>query len=180
MRSVVRSVGSVIGFMFVLAVGVAAVGMALGYRLSPVLSGSMRPTYASGDAVITRSVPVSSIRPGMIVEFVPPGETSPFAHRVLTVSGSPSNPVVTTKGDANPVPDAWHIRLSHPVAQEVVGVVPLVGRLMVGERRLGNGSFALCGIGFIVTGAGLAMLVSALRRETRPLHRDPQPYPVSC
>src|SRR5947199_7248243 len=55
-------------------------------RVSPVLTGSMRPTYAPGDVIVTRQVNVLSLRPGDIAVFVPPGESAAFAHRVTSVS----------------------------------------------------------------------------------------------
>ena len=79
--------------------------------IQPVLSGSMRPTFSPGAVVITRSIPTSSIRPGDIILFVPPGDTSQYAHRVTSVSGPAGRPVITTKGDANPAPDGWHAQI---------------------------------------------------------------------
>lgn len=165
---VVKVLASAVAILFVLVVLVASIGFLLGYRMSPVLSGSMRPTFAPGDAIITRAVPVSSIRRGMIVEFTPPGETTPYAHRVLTVSGNPSDPVITTKGDANRVPDGWHVQLSGPTVLEEVAVVPGAGRVMTAIHGPGLGDFAVAAFGLLVTASGLAMFVSAFRRNTGP------------
>jgi signal peptidase len=103
--------------------------------IRPVLSGSMRPTYGPGWAIVTRSIPVGQVEPGDIVVFTPPSSSTPFAHRVVSVTPSPRGPVVTTKGDANPVADPWHARLEGRTVPEVVGAVPVVGYLMVGLGR---------------------------------------------
>jgi signal peptidase len=99
--------------------------------VQPVLTGSMRPTFVPGSAVISRAIPVSDIRPGMIVIFVPPGHSASFAHRVVTVSGTEGDRIVTTKGDANPAADPWHARISAPRIQQVIGSVPVLGTVMV-------------------------------------------------
>ncbi len=109
---------------------VATLSLHLGFR--PVLTGSMRPTYGPGALLVTRQVPVRNVHPGMIVLFTPPGEHVEFAHRIATVSGPASQPIITTKGDANPAPDPWHARLTSASISEVVAEVPGVGRLMVG------------------------------------------------
>jgi signal peptidase I len=117
----------------VAAVSVGVFWLHLGIR--PVLTGSMRPTYGPGWAIVTRPIPVSSVRPGDIIVFSPPGMTVQFAHRVMTVSGSPSHPIVTTKGDANRSPDPWHARLEGRTVPEVVTEVPWVGNLMVAVKQ---------------------------------------------
>lgn len=99
--------------------------------IQPVLSGSMRPTYGPGWAIVTRPIPVSQVKPGDIVVFTPPGESAQFAHRVVKVSDGSTHPVITTKGDANPVPDPWHARLDSSSVPKVVGEVPWLGYVMV-------------------------------------------------
>ncbi len=114
------------------ALASAVVILHIGIR--PVLTGSMRPTYGPGAVLITRPVPVENLRVGMIVTFVPPGEHAEFAHRIASVSGSPENPIITTKGDANTASDPWHARLTTATVPVVVATQPWVGRLMVGIR----------------------------------------------
>ena len=117
----------------VVAIGAGKLALHLG--LSPVLTSSMRPSFAPGDGVITRQVPVTRLRPGMVVVFVPPGHTSAYAHRIVAIGGTPNRPVLTTKGDANPAPDHWRATLSSPTVQQVVGSVPKVGYLLVWLRE---------------------------------------------
>jgi signal peptidase I len=148
-----------LGLGVVLVVGVGGYLGHLG--VTPVLTGSMRPTYAPGDAVVTRMVPVTRIHPGMIVVFVPPGESAPFAHRVVAVTGTPGHPVVETKGDANPAPDAWRAALPGPSVRQVVAVVPKVGYLLV---RLHDPRVRASLIGVLGLLATALMTSSTLRR----------------
>lgn len=143
--------------------GLALVVLTLHLGFRPVLTGSMRPTYGPGALLVTRPVPVSSVRPGMIVVFTPPGEQVQFAHRVATVTGSSSHPVITTKGDANPAPDPWHAELTSATVPEVVTSVPWVGRLLIGMR----GSVQLVLIVF----GGLVAIVAGTRWILRPSGR---------
>ncbi len=103
-------------------------------EVRPVLTGSMTPTFGPGALLVTRPVPVADLRKGMIVLFVPPGEHAEFAHRITSLTGSRTDPVLTTKGDANLAPDPWHARLTSTSVPEVVATVPWVGRLLVGLR----------------------------------------------
>jgi signal peptidase I len=110
-----------------LGLAVSVGSMALHLHAAPVLSASMKPDFSPGDLVITRSVPSSSVRPGMVVEFQPPGEDVSFAHRVVTVSHQGSHPVITTKGDANTAADPWHARLDQTTVPRVVTSIPRFG-----------------------------------------------------
>lgn len=144
-----------------MAVAVAVFALQLGVR--PVLTGSMRPDYGPGSIVITKSVPVRSLHPGMIVVFVPPGEHVAFAHRITSVSGNPTAPIITTKGDANKAPDPWHAQLTTATVPEVVASVPFLGRLLVGL----HGPLQLL---LLVVG-GLMVAVSGTHSILRPRSR---------
>jgi signal peptidase I len=137
--------------------------------IQPVLTGSMRPTYGPGWAVISRSIPVNSIRPGMVVIFVPLGQAVSYAHRVVTVTGSPNDPVLTTKGDANPGPDAWHARIKAKSIQEVIWAVPGVGHLMVDAQEP-----VMTAI--LISLAGLFVAITGAKSTLRPRSPHPQ-YP---
>jgi len=163
--------GRVLATVLTLAVSaalVAAAALLFFFHLSvqPVLTGSMRPAFSPGDAVISRTIPVSEIRPGMIVIFVPPGRSASFAHRVLTVSGPTGDRVITTKGDANPAADPWHARIAAPAIQQVVGSVAGLGNVMVAVH---GGALRIV----LVGSAGLFIAVTGaraiLRAPRRPL-----------
>jgi signal peptidase I len=154
---------AVVGTIGCAALAVAVVTLHLSVR--PVLTGSMRPTYGPGAVLITKPISVTDLHKGMIVVFVPPGEHAEFAHRITSVSGPRSAPVITTKGDANKAPDPWHARLTSATVPEVIATAPWVGRLMVGLQGLVQ-------LVLIVLG-GLCVAVSGSRwilfREPPPL-----------
>ena len=122
---------------------VSVVTLHLGVRA--VLTGSMRPDYGPGAVLLTERVPTSSVRPGMIVLFVPPGEHVQFAHRITSVSGPKDAPVITTKGDANKAGDPWHAKLVTPTVNRVIGSLPALGRVLVFLRGSGQIVLALVG-----------------------------------
>ena len=143
--------------LFTLACAVASLAVVVCHvGVRPVLTGSMAPTYGPGALLITRAVPVADVHTGMIVLFGPPGEHAEFAHRITSVTGSRSAPIITTKGDANKAPDPWHAQLTSKDIPQVVATVPWVGRLMVGLR--GPVQLALIVVG------GLVVAVSGTRR----------------
>ena len=142
-------------------VAVAVVTLHLGVH--PVLTGSMQPDYGPGAVLVTRQIPTSSLRPGMIVLFVPPGERAEYAHRITTVTGTPDGTVVTTKGDANRTPDPWHARITAGRVSAVVGSVPGIGRLLVGMRGVGQIVVALLGA-LVAAWAGIRWILSSSSR----------------
>jgi signal peptidase I len=112
-----------------LAACVAAPLLQIGY--SPVLTGSMRPAFAPGDLLITAPKAVADLQPGQVAIFTPPGETTPYAHRIAAIAGTAEHPVLTTKGDANPAADTWRARLDQAQVPVVVATVPHVGNALL-------------------------------------------------
>ncbi|MBV9097363.1 MAG: signal peptidase I [Frankiaceae bacterium] len=147
-----------------LIVAVVAGKVFLHLGMSPVLTGSMRPAFAPGDAIVTRPVAVSQLRPGMVVVFVPPGHVTPYAHRIVSVSGSPSHPVLATKGDANLAPDHWRVTLNTPTITQVVGSVPKVGYPLTWLREPRWRAAVIGALGLFVT---TVLTRSALRSRPR-------------
>jgi signal peptidase I len=96
-----------------------------------VLTGSMRPAFSPGDAVVTRPVAVTSVRPGMVILATPAGETTAYAHRVVAVKHENGRVLVETRGDANPSPDSWRdVYAPTSRVSQVVGSVPMLGYVM--------------------------------------------------
>lgn len=174
-RRVVRLAATVVAAGATVAMLGSAVAV-FRYRVSvaPVLSASMRPAFAEGDAVITRRVPTSRIRPGDVIVFRPPNQTAAYSHRVTSVSGDPARPVLSTKGDANPAPDPWRIRLDGGSVAVVVTSVPEVGRALVAVhgRAARTGLLALAGLVLLVVGTRgiLGPRPAARPAPTRRLH----------
>jgi len=155
------------GVVLAVSTVVTACVFTLHLGIRPVLTGSMRPDYGPGAVLLTRQVPVTTLHPGMIVLFVPPGEHAEFAHRITSVTGPRNSPVITTKGDANKVADPWHARLTSPEVSEVIGSLPGVGRLLVGLRGTGQIVLALAGGVLAAFGASRWAMQSASRPSNR-------------
>jgi signal peptidase I len=132
--------------------------------IQPVLSGSMRPAFGAGSAVITRPLPVQAIRSGDVIVFTPPGETVPYAHRVLTVSGPADDRTITTKGDANRAPDPWRAKVDGPTVPQVVAAVPWVGTVLVSVHS----AFVRAALVALI---GLALCLVGTRVMLRPRKR---------
>ncbi|MFL6237892.1 MAG: signal peptidase I [Actinomycetes bacterium] len=134
-------------------------------RVSPVLTGSMRPTYAPGDVILTRRVDVHSLRPGDIAVFVPPGETAAFAHRVTSVSTHDGQVVVTTKGDANPAADPWHAKLNGSTVPKVIGTLPAIGRPLTWIHTRWLQATAIAALGLLLTIVGTVQILRTPSRK---------------
>jgi len=143
--------------LLVIALLVLAAGhLLLHLGASTVLSQSMSPTFHRGDLLVTRLVQVADLRVGDVPALLPPGGTTPYVHRIAMIRTGTGAPVLTTKGDANPVPDAWSERVTSARVPVVVGVLPGLGRpgLLVRGRR---------GEALLVTLIGLLATVNAVR-----------------
>lgn len=176
----VRRFARATGFTASLLLGVFCVAwtaavLLLHVRVAPVLTGSMTPTFRPGDAVVTRQVPVDSVRPGEIIVFHPPGSTTAYAHRVVTVTPSPAGPVITTKGDANPVPDGWHAALSEPTAPQVIGHVPYLGRVLVFFGTPLARAIGLAALGLVLTALATVAALGPAPRNPQPSGRHRRP-----
>jgi len=146
------------------ALAISVITLHLGVRA--VLTGSMRPDYGPGAVLLTQRIPVSAVKTGMIVLFVPPGKHSEYAHRVMSVTGTSASPIITTKGDANAAADPWHARLVTPFANQVIGSLPGLGRVIVAIRGTGQILLAVVG-GVVAIWAGTRWIFSPRRTSRR-------------
>jgi signal peptidase I len=152
------------------AAGVVVLALGLTIRVAnvhfqTVVSNSMRPTVSAGDVAITQAVPMDSVRVGDVITFYAPASTQPVMHRITSLRGD----VITTRGDANPVDDPWHITLTGTTAYRLVAVVPFLGWLTELQRP------ALLVAGLLV---GLTILLE-LRKEVKARVTKSQPQPHS-
>src|SRR5450759_2932686 len=99
-----------IALLLMLAVLIAAgVGTAAlsnsSWSVNPVLSGSMRPGFAVGGAVISERVPVSEMMVRDVIVFRRPDKPSEqMVHRIIKIAkGSSGQFLINTQGDANTV-----------------------------------------------------------------------------
>jgi signal peptidase len=119
-------------------------------RLTPVLSGSMTPTYPTGSAALVTPEPVSDLRVGQVVVYhIPVLDHHLVMHRVVKVRMSGSRPVITTRGDANPVVDPWRARLTD-------------GRVWVARQDLPWAGYVIVALRSPVTIVGIGLLLAAM------------------
>jgi len=90
---------------------VVAVSGVLPYRVYVVHTGSMTPTIPTRSAVLVRD---DVYHVGQVVTFTEHGLT--VTHRLIAIG---ADGLITTKGDANPTADPWHV----PRSQIIGGVV---------------------------------------------------------
>ncbi|WP_336920891.1 signal peptidase I [Aquipuribacter sp. SD81] len=135
----------------------------LGWEASVVMSGSMRPGIREGDVVLVQPVDPAVLVPGHVVLFedrAVPGRQ--VLHRVVDVAADGS---LTTRGDANPSPDAAGVA---PAA--VSGMarlrVPWVGSLVLWARthRVGHVALALAAL----------LAAAVLATAPAPAHEPPR------
>lgn len=117
------------------AVSVIAIMLLLmpvfGYRVYVVTGDSMKGTLDRGALVIAKSVPVSSLKVGDVITFIPPNQTAPVTHRIISITtGSDGRPVFRTKGDHNEYPDPWPFILDQPTQARYVTHLPYVGYIL--------------------------------------------------
>lgn len=102
-------------------------------RFEPVLSGSMRPGIQPGDVAVLRPVSVQQLRVGEVIAYLPPNETTPVMHRIVSLDAQG----IVTKGDANSVADPWgRVKTRSATVEHLVAVVPNVGLLLQIRRQL--------------------------------------------
>jgi signal peptidase I len=118
---------------------------------SPVLSPSMVPTFAPGDLVITKPEPASAVKVGQVLVLPVPGEQGQrYVHRVIAVTHKDGFPVVQTKGDANPAPEQFTLRITSAQVPRVVTTIPKLGRLAILLRGGLWRALAVCLIGALL------------------------------
>jgi signal peptidase len=104
----------------------AVASFLLGWKLQPVRSGSMEPTYPVGSLLVVEPIDASAVRPGMAVTFTDPaGAGRLVTHRV--VQRAPGARVAfLTQGDANATIDPMPVA-SREIRGRVRSHVPLLG-----------------------------------------------------
>ncbi|MCX8033425.1 MAG: signal peptidase I [Thermoleophilia bacterium] len=143
---------AIAGLVTVCAIAVLLMPV-FGYRVYVVTGDSMKGTLDRGALVIAKSVPVSSLKVGDVITFVPPNQTAPVTHRIISITvGSDGRPVFRTKGDHNEYPDPWPFTLDQPTQARYLTHVPHLGYI-----------FALLAIravrAVVIAGAGLLLVL---------------------
>lgn len=158
------------------AVALSFARFGLHMSASSVLTGSMRPAFSPGDAVITRPIPVTSVHPGMVILATPHAGTTPFAHRIIAVKHHDSRILVQTQGDANPSPDDWEdVYTSTSTVSEVVATVPKFGYVLeaVHGRTTQRNVLPVAVAGLVLTFAACAFVLFAGTSSRTQLEATP-------
>ncbi len=160
-----------VAYVLLLAVlggaGICAFALVQGtWEVTPVLSGSMRPGFSVGGAVISQRVPVDSLRVRDVIIFNDPNKPSEqIVHRIVRISKNKSGQLqFNTQGDANTVRDPWTITIRGNDIYKVRWSVPLLG-YVANSYQNHRGDYLL--------GAGIVLILIALITilETRPGRR---------
>jgi signal peptidase I len=123
--------------------GILLVGPALlGLQRYVIVSGSMTGTYDRGSLVFDEVVPVSALKRGDVITYLPPRGAGPeglVTHRIVSVGHDKhGGRVFRTKGDANSVADPWTFTLPDRRQARVVAGAPYMGFALaaLSERKL--------------------------------------------
>ncbi len=141
-----------------------------GMQAHVIVSGSMEPSIASGDIVLTEDVDPAAVRPGMVLLFHDPAFPGRLLmHRVTKVNGDGT---VVTRGDANRTDDSTAVSMT---AAEGIGRlrIPYVGLPMY-WRTLGD----FPRLGALAVFIALAS-VFVTRRDDEPSEDDVPTAPPS-
>lgn len=123
-----ESVVSYIPFVIILVVLVCFISGTFKYQPIAVLSNSMLPTFARGDAVIMKKIDkkdLKKLKKGTILYYSKEG--SLIVHRIVSVKHTDDGKVeVTTKGDNNNANDPWVITEDDMIGT-VSFMIPYIG-----------------------------------------------------
>ncbi len=123
-----ESVVSYIPFVIVLVVLVCFISGTFKYQPIAVLSNSMLPTFARGDAVIMKKIDkkdLKKLKKGTILYYSKEGRL--VVHRIVSVKHTDDGKVeVTTKGDNNNANDPWVITEDDMIGT-VSFMIPYIG-----------------------------------------------------
>ncbi len=125
--------GVVLVLIVVAVVSTMLVPALLGFNLYAIAGGSMEPTIQRGALAYAREVPVSRLRVGDVITYVPPGHSQPVTHRVSQITRPERSkpPVYQTKGDANARPDLRIFRLDRPTQARYIFSLPFAGWVLL-------------------------------------------------
>jgi signal peptidase len=111
-----------------LFVAILLVPAVLGLQRYVIVGGSMTGAISKGSVSYARLTPVGQLEVGDIITFVPPADSQPVTHRIISIKdGDKGERVFRTKGDANTTADPWKITFPQPQQARYVFHIPYVG-----------------------------------------------------
>ena len=152
---------------------------AFGLQRYVIAGGSMTGSISKGSVVLEEVVPVSDLRVGDVITYVPPpgsGVDNLVTHRIAAIAGD----TFRTKGDANATPDPWTFDLTSGTQPRVVQHVPLVGYPILALQDRVTRMLVIGGPAALVALSSLLRLVGGLRRRRAftPTSSSPSPAAV--
>jgi signal peptidase I len=155
-----------------LALGAAtAIPAALGMEHYVIVGGSMTGTIDRGSIVFDESVPVSALRGGDTITYMPPADKGPgelVTHRIFSIRTTQDGKrLIRTKGDANRAPDPWNFTLDTKTQPKVVAHVPYLGYAMAALEIRWVRMIAIGVPALLIALATLAGMVREAREESR-------------
>jgi signal peptidase I len=136
-RRRIGRIASGAALVFALAAALLVLVPALiGWQRYAIVSGSMTGTYDKGSLVLDEVVPVSDLKVGDVITYMPPAGDHMITHRIAWIGHDPAGArLFRTKGDANPVADGWTFTLDQPTQARVRLGVPYVGYALAALGR---------------------------------------------
>ena len=182
-----RFANSLITIVAIIAMGIVALMLVpglLGLDRYVITGGSMSGTFERGTLVFERQVPVSELKVGDVITYLPPadsGVTELVTHRIESITRDASAPggrVFHTKGDANASADPWTFTLAAHTQPRVVGWAPAIGWVFI---ALSMPFVRMLVIGVPAAFIALLFLRDLMRglRENRPRRRDAASEPAT-
>ncbi len=136
------------------------------YRVLVVKSASMAPAIPTGSLVVSVPADRDDVAVGDVISYRPPDDAGALrTHRVVQVIQKGPNPVVVTKGDANPVSDPVAVRLTDGRLWRMRLAIPWLGSLVT---TLSTTNVRLAAVAALVLGLLLG------RYRSQPDQADPR------
>jgi signal peptidase len=116
-----------------LAVALVVIPRVLDYETYVITGRSMTGTISIGSLVYSKPVPVTRLRVGDIITFVPPSMDEPVTHRIVGENATPDGErVFTTQGDNVPSADPWNLQIESPQIPRYSAHIPWLGYIVAG------------------------------------------------
>ncbi len=142
-----------------------------GWQRYAIVSGSMTGTYDRGSLVLDEVVPVSALKAGDVITYLPPAGAGPdhlVTHRIASIERDATGQrIFRTKGDANAVADPWTFKLGGATQARVRLGVPYVGYALSALGRRDVRLIAIALPALLIAGLSLLRLWRQLGVEAK-------------
>jgi signal peptidase I len=144
----------------------------LGLERYVITGGSMSGTFERGALAFEKEVPVSRLRVGDVITYLPPpqaGNSDLVTHRIVRISrDEEGRRVYRTRGDANAAVDPWTFRLREQTQPVVQFTVPYAGHALIALADRETRMLLVGGPAALVALLALGELLMVLSRRERP------------